>query len=171
MDRAVQDAVSEQIGQEFHAAYFYLAISAHFDRKSLLGFARWMRVQAQEELTHAMRLLDFLNGRSAQVRLGPIDAAPSDFGSPLSLFETALGQERRVSELIHRLYDLAQQKHDHATQLELQWFITEQVEEEKTIQTIVDQLRMAGDNEAAVLMLDRELGSRVGTQPKPNSRP
>lgn len=161
MDQAVQDAVSEQIGQELYAAYFYLAGSAHFDRKSLLGFSRWMRMQAQEELGHAMRLFDFMNGRSAIVRLGPIEAAPSEFGTPLSLFEGALAKERQVSELIHRLYDLALQKHDHATQLELQWFITEQVEEEKMIGTIVDQLRMAGDNEAAVLILDRELGTRA----------
>jgi ferritin len=161
MDRAVEDAVSEQIGQEFDAAYFYLGVSAHFDRKSLLGFSRWMRMQAQEELGHAMRLFDFMNGRSATVRLGTINPAPSEFGTPLSLFETALAKERQVSELIHRLYDLALQKHDHATQLELQWFITEQVEEEKLIGTVVDQLRMAGDNEAAVLMLDRELGART----------
>jgi ferritin len=149
MDQGVQDAVSEQIGQELQAAYFYIAISAHFDRKSLLGFSRWMRLQAQEELGHAMRLFDFMNGRSARVRLDAIEAAPSEFGAPLALFESALANERRVSELIHRLYDLALQKHDHATQLELQWFITEQVEEEKMIGTIVDQLRMAGDNEAA----------------------
>src|SRR5262245_62104223 len=118
MDPGVQDAVSEQIGQELYAAYFYLAISAHFDRRSLLGFSRWMRLQAQEELGHAMRLFDFMNGRSATVRLGPVEAPPSDFGTPLSLFELALTNERRVSELIHRLYDLALQKHDHATQLE-----------------------------------------------------
>ena len=161
MDQAVQDAVSEQIGQEFFAAYFYLAASGHFDRKSLLGFSRWMRTQAREELTHAMRLFDFMNGRNALVRLGAIPAAPVDFGAPVSLFEAALQHERKVSELIHRLYDLALQKHDHATQLELQWFITEQVEEEKLMSTIVDQLRMAGDNEAAVLMLDRELGART----------
>ena len=163
MDNAVQDAVSEQIGQEFHAAYFYLAISAHFDRKSLLGFSRWMRLQAQEELGHAMRLFDFMNGRSAIVRLDAVAAPPSEFGTPVKLFEAALAHERKVSELIHKLYDLAVQKHDHATQLELQWFITEQVEEEKTIGTVVDQLRMAGDNEAAVLMLDRELGARAAT--------
>jgi ferritin len=161
MDHTVQDAVSEQIGHEFNAAYFYLAVSAHFDRKSLLGFSRWMRMQAQEELGHAMRLFDFMNSRGAVVRLGPIDAASSQFGTPLSLFETALANERHVSELIHRLYDLALQKHDHATQLQLQWFITEQIEEEKMMGTVVDQLRMAGDNEAAVLMLDRELGART----------
>ena len=131
MDQAVQDAVSEQIGKEFYAAYLYLATSAHFDRTSLLGFSRWMRLQAQEELSHAMRLFDFMNSSGTVVRLGSIDEPPSEFGKPLPVFEAALAHEREVSDLIHRLYDLAVQKHDHATQLELQWFITEQMEEEK----------------------------------------
>lgn len=163
MDKAVQEAVSEQVGKELYAAYLYLAMSAHFDRKSLVGFSRWMRMQAQEELTHAMRLFDFMNNRGATVRLSAIDSPPSEFGPPLAVFEEALAHERQVSELIHRLYDLALQNHDHATQLELQWFITEQVEEEKQVSTIADQVRMAGDNEAAILILDRELGARSGT--------
>ena len=161
MDKAVQDAVSEQIGKEFFAAYFYLAISAHFDRRSLIGFSKWMRMQAQEELGHAMRLFDFINHRGGIVRLDQVPAPPTEFGPALTLFEAALAHEKEVSALIHRLYDLAVQKHDHATQLELQWFITEQVEDEKSMGTVVDQLRMAGDNEAAILMLDRELGGRT----------
>ena len=160
MDESVQKAVSKQIGQEFFAGYFYLAISAHFERESLLGFARWMRAQAQEELTHAMKLFDFMNHRGANPRLKSVPAPPSEFGSPLSLFEAALEHERQVSRLIHELYDLAGNEHDHATQLELQWFITEQVEEESMIGAVVDQLRMAGDNKAALLMLDREMGAR-----------
>ena len=160
MDEAVQDAVSRQIGQEFYAAYFYLAMSAHFDHKSLIGFSRWMRMQAQEELRHAVRLFDFVNRRGAAVHLGAVEAPRSDFGTPLSVFEAALGHEQEVTKLIHQLYDLAVQKHDHATQLELQWFITEQVEEEKMVGTVVSQLRMAGNNEAAILILDRELGAR-----------
>ena len=161
MDQAVQDAVNEQIGKEFYAGYLYLAMSAHFEAESLLGFARWMRLQAQEELGHALKLFDFMNHRGAVVTLRAIDAPPTDFEAPLSLFEKALEHEQEVSRLIHKLYDLAVQKHDHATQLELQWFITEQVEEEASVGTVVDQLRMAGENEAAVLMLDRELGSRT----------
>ncbi|MBW3533698.1 MAG: ferritin [Gemmatimonadetes bacterium] len=164
MDDAVQDAVNEQIGKEFYAGYLYLAMSAHFERESLLGFARWMRVQAQEELEHAMKLFGFMNQRGATVQLRSVDAPPTGFEAPLSLFEQALEHEREVSRLIHKLYDLAVQKHDHATQLELQWFITEQVEEEANVGTVVDQLRMAGDNEAAILMLDRELGQRTLTE-------
>jgi ferritin len=162
MDAAVQKAVSEQIGKELYAAYFYLAISAHFDHASLLGFSRWMRFQAQEELGHAMRLFDFMNRSGAMPILADVEAPPTDFGPPVSLFERALEHERSVSKMIHELYDLTVQKHDHATQLELNWFITEQLEEENSIGTIVDQLQMAGDNKAAILMLDRELGSRAG---------
>ncbi len=164
MDQAVQDALNEQIGNELYAAYLYLAMSAHFDRKSLLGFARWMRLQAEEEMTHAMRLFDYMNKRGAVVSFPGVDAPPADFGEPLSLFETALKHEKKVSQLIHKLYDLAVSKHDHATQLELQWFVTEQVEEEDSVGTVVDQLRMAGNNEAAIFMLDREMSGRPTTE-------
>lgn len=160
MDKGVQDALNDQISAELYAAYLYLAMSAHFDLKSLLGFAKWMRHQAEEELTHAMRLFDYMNRRGARVRFGGVEAAPEDFGDPLQIFESSLAHEKKVSEMIHKLYDLAVSKHDHATQLELQWFITEQVEEEDSIGTIVDQLRMAGENEAAIFMLDRELATR-----------
>ncbi len=97
----------------------------------------------------------------ATSKLGPIEAPPTEFGKPLAVLEAALAHEREVSKLIHRLYDLAVQKHDHAAQLELQWFITEQVEEEKNFGTVVDQVRMAGENEAAILILDREMGARA----------
>lgn len=162
MDESVRDAVNRQIGQEFKAGYLYLAMSAHFERVSLVGFASWMRAQAAEELEHAMKLFDFMNHRGAEVQLPAINAPPSDFGTPLEIFQKALGHEEEVTRLIHELYDLCVDQHDHATQLELNWFITEQVEEEASVGTIVDQLEMAGDNEAAVLMLDRELGARGG---------
>jgi ferritin len=161
MDKSVQDALNEQIGQELYAAYLYLAMSAHFDQKSLLGFASWMRLQGQEELGHALRLFDHMNRRGAIVVFGEIEAPPGTFSDPVAIFESALAHERKVSALIHALYDLAMEKHDHATQLELQWFITEQVEEEDSIGTVVDQLRMAGENKAALLMLDRQLATRA----------
>lgn len=162
MDESVRDGVNRQIGHELKAGYLYLAMSAHFERVSLVGFASWMREQAQEELEHAMKLFDFMNHRGAEVVLPAIDAPPSDFGTPLEIFQKALEHEQEVTRLIHELYDLCVDQHDHATQLELNWFVTEQVEEEASVGTIVDQLQMAGDNEAAVLMLDRELGARGG---------
>ena len=164
MHEAVRDALNEHIGKELYAAYLYLAMSAHFELRSLLGFAKWMRFQAEEELGHAMRLFDYMNRRGAAVSFGGVEAPPSDFGGPLEGFETALEHEKVVSEQIHDLYDLAVEKHDRATQLEIQWFITEQVEEEDSIGTIVDQLKMAGDNGAAILMLDRELAARTASE-------
>ena len=119
-----------------------------------------MRAQAQEELTHAMRIFDHLNERGARVELSGLDKPEQEFGSTLEAFQQALDHERAVTKAIHELYDMAMEKHDHASQLLLEWFIDEQVEEEDNVGTVVDQLRMAGENEAAILMLDRELGAR-----------
>ncbi len=160
MDKTVQDALNRQINKELFAAYLYLSMCAHFESRSLTGFARWMRAQAREELNHAMRIFDHLNERGATVELAALDQPAREFGSPVEVFEEALDHEKAVTQMIHKLYDLAEEKHDHASQLLLEWFITEQVEEEDSVGTVVDQLRMAGDNQAAILMLDRELGSR-----------
>lgn len=160
MNEAVLDGIHRQINREFYAAYLYLAMSAYFESRSLEGFASWMRAQAAEEQEHAMRLYEHLLERGAKVELQGIEAPPSDFGSPLEVFEAALEHEKRVSEWIHELYDLTVEHHDHPSQLVLQWFIVEQVEEEDSVGTIVDQLRMAGDDQGTLLMLDRELGER-----------
>lgn len=160
MDSAVQDSLNEQIGKELYAAYLYLAMSAHFELKSLLGFAKWMRFQAEEELGHAMRLFDYMNRRGAAVVFGGVEAPSGEFAGPLENFETALEHEKKVTKMIHELYDLAVKKHDHATQLELQWFITEQVEEEDVTGTAVDRLEKADDNNAALMFLDSQYGER-----------
>jgi len=160
MDQKMQEALNGQINKELFAAYLYLAMCAHFEARSLDGFASWMRGQAREELDHAMRIFDHMNDRGARVELAALDRPAGEFGSPLEAFETSLEHEREVTKRIHKLYDMAVEKHDHATQLLLEWFINEQVEEEDSVGTVVDQLRMAGKNEAAVLMLDRELGAR-----------
>lgn len=160
MNEAVLEGIHRQINREFYAAYLYLSMSAYFESRSLEGFASWMRAQAAEEQEHAMRLYEHLLERGAKVELQGIEAPPSDFGSPLEVFEEALEHEKRVSEWIHELYDLTVEHHDHPSQLVLQWFIVEQVEEEDSVGTIVDQLRMAGDDQGTLLMLDRELGER-----------
>lgn len=160
MNEAVRDALSEQITEEFHAAYLYLAMAAHFELQSLDGFSHWMRLQSDEEIGHAMRLFNYLLERGEKVELGSIDSPTNDFGSPLDVFRKALDHEKKVSEMIHELYDLALEKHDHATQLQLQWFVTEQVEEEDLVGNVVARVEMAGDDRAALLMLDRELGGR-----------
>ena len=161
MKQAVQDAVNEQIKHELSSAYVYLSMSAHFEAENLPGFARWMRVQAQEELGHAMRLFDYVNHRGGRVLLHAIEQPPHDFSSPLSIFEQAQEHESKVTQLIEQLYETAVQHKDYATQVEVQWFITEQVEEEDSAGLIVDQLKMAGNDRAALLMLDRQLGTRT----------
>lgn len=161
MDGAVQDAINEQIKNELYSGYVYLAMSAHFEERNLNGFAHWMRLQAQEELGHAMRLFDYLQDRGGHVVLEAIDQPPTKWSEPLAIFEHALEHERKVTGMIDDLYGLAREKRDNATQVALQWFITEQVEEEASAEAAVDQLRVAGDNAAALLMLDQKFGART----------
>ena len=161
MNAAVQDAFNEQIKNELFSSYLYLAMSAHFDHDNFPGFAHWMRIQAQEELAHAVRMFDYVLRRGGRVELRGIEAPTTDFGPPSSLFESVLEHERAVTGMIHRLFELSGKEGDWAAQQELQWFIAEQVEEEDAAVTVRDQVRMAGDDQAALLMLDQQLGSRV----------
>ena len=161
MNEVVQDAFNEQIKSELFSGYLYLSMSAHFDHENMPGFAHWMRLQAQEELAHAMRLFDYVLRRGGQVELHGIDAPTTDFGSPLTLFESVLEHERAVTGMIHRLFELSGKEGDWAAQQELQWFIAEQVEEEDSAGRAVDQLRMAADDSAALLMLDQQFAART----------
>jgi ferritin len=161
MNDTVQAAFNDQIKHEFFASYLYLSISAHFEAENLPGFAHWMKLQAQEELMHALRLHDHVLRRGGRVQLQPIDGPQTEFGTAAEIFESVLAHEKTVTGLIHRLFELAGAEGDWAAQQELQWFIAEQVEEEDSASAARDQVRMAGDDQAAVLMLDREFGSRV----------
>lgn len=156
----VQRAVNEQIKNEFYSAYVYLSMSAYCETINLRGFANWMRLQSREEIAHAMRLFDFLINRGGRVILQPIGQPPVDFGSPLDVAQQTLEHEQKVTAMIENLYELAAKENDYATQAALQWFITEQVEEESNASQIVEQLKMIGDNRTALLMLDMELGKR-----------
>ena len=160
LKQTVQDAINEQIKNEFYSAYVYLSMSAYCQTINLPGFANWMRVQSREEVSHAMRLFDYVIDRDGRVVLEAIGRPPTEVKSPLDLAEQILEQERRVTGMIERLYELAIKENDYATQAQLQWFITEQVEEEKNANTIFEQLKMVGDNRTALLMLDMELGKR-----------
>jgi ferritin len=160
ISQSVQDAINDQINHEFFAAYIYLSMSAYFERNNLPGFGAWMRGQAQEEVTHGMRLFDFVHDRGGRVTLKAVDAPPADFKSALDVFEQALKHEQKVTGMINELYSVAAKANDFATQVTLQWFITEQVEEEKTADLIVEQLKMVGSDRTALLLLDRELGAR-----------
>ena len=156
----LQDAINEQIKYELYSAYMYLAMSADCSDRNLTGFANWMRMQAQEEVEHAMRFYDFLIERGGRVELHGIDKPPFEFGSPLEIMEQSLEHERFVTSRINGLYDLAHEENDRPALVMLQWFITEQVEEEASIDEIVQRMKMFGADGAALFMLDRDLGAR-----------
>jgi ferritin len=144
-------------------------MSAYFQSKSLGGFASWMRVQAQEEMVHAMKIYDFINERSGRVILAPIEAPPTEWNSPLATFEAVYEHEQKVTGLINELMELALEKHDHATNIFLQWFVSEQVEEEDSANDVVEKIKLMGDARGGLFMLDRELGQRVFTPPAATS--
>lgn len=158
--QSVQDAINEQINKELYSAYVYLSTSAYCQSINLPGFAHWMREQSKEEVGHAMRLYDFLLDRGGRVALGTIAAPPVDFKSILDVMQQTFEHEQRVTGMIERLYEVASNERDYATQTMLQWFITEQVEEEKNASSILEQLKMVGDARSALLMLDMEMGKR-----------
>jgi ferritin len=162
LNPAIEQALNDQIQKEFHSAYIYLSMSAYFEAENLPGAAHWMRHQAEEEQEHAMKIFDFLNDRGGRVALQAIGEPPATFSSPLAVFEAAYAHEQKVTQSIHDLYALAVQEADYPTQVMLQWFIDEQVEEEKNASAIVAQLHMVGDSPAALFMIDRQLAARVG---------
>ncbi len=161
INQTIQDALNEQIKHELESAYLYLSMAAYFESVNLQGFAHWMRLQHQEETAHGMKLFNYLNDRGGRVHLQAIEQPKTDFQSSLEVFEQALAHEKKVTALINNLYDLAIKQNDHATQIHLQWFITEQVEEEKNAQDVVDKLKMAADHPGALFLLAQQLASRM----------
>jgi ferritin len=157
----MQDSICDQINNELYSSYSYLAMAARCEHEQFTGCAKWLRIQSQEEYGHAMRLLDFLLARNAVVKLKPIAAPDDKFASVANVFEKALEQEMRVTEQIDALYELAFNEKQFAALVELEWFITEQVEEEKTSREIVHKFHLVKDDPASLLDLDRELGGRT----------
>ena len=153
-------ALNAQLNMEYYSAYSYLAMSAYFLTENLNGFAHWMRVQAQEELTHGMKIYDFLDDREADIRLSTIDTPKQSWDSPLEVFEDTLAQEQKVSQSIYNIADLALSERDHATHTFLQWFITEQVEEEAIVKEVIDTLKLVGIKGNGLFLLDRDLAQR-----------
>ena len=135
-------------------------MSAYFLTQNLNGFAHWMRIQAQEELTHGMKIYDFLDDREADIRLSTIDTPKQCWDSPLEVFEDTLAHERKVSQSIYNIADLALSERDHATHTFLQWFITEQVEEEAIVKEVIDTLKLVGIKGNGLFLLDRDLAQR-----------
>ena len=160
VNQEVQDGINRQIRNEFYAAYLYLGMMTYFESKSLSGFGHWMRLQAQEEVGHAMRLVDFLLDRGGHVELEAIDAPQPDFESPIAVMKAALGHEQKVTASINELYALSVKHNDYPAQVLMQWFVSEQVEEEKNAGEIVDQLELAAGSASALLVIDGRLVER-----------
>jgi ferritin len=160
LSQALQDAINKQIKDELYSSYLYLSMSAYCEANNLPGAARWMRLQSDEETSHAMKLFDYVNDRGGRVKLQAIDQPPAEFESALDIFQQALRHEQKVTGLINQLYELAVKEGDYPTQIELQWFITEQVEEEKSATEIVELLKMVSDHGPSLIMADRQLGAR-----------
>ncbi|MCB1163724.1 MAG: ferritin [Candidatus Krumholzibacteriia bacterium] len=168
LSKAMEAALNDQVKNELYSAYLYLAMAAWFEERNLSGFAHWMRLQNQEETLHAMKLFDYILERGGQVRLGEIDAPPSDWANSLEVFEFTMEHEQSVTTSINKLVDLAIKESDHASNAHLQWFVNEQVEEEASVDAVVKQLRLVGDAGHALFMIDRELSQRSAAGAAPS---
>jgi len=159
----MENALNNQLNAELYSGYLYLSMNAYFKSINLDGFANWMYFQAQEELTHAMKLYDFIISRGGRVKLAQVEAPPTLWDSPLAVFEATLEHERKVTGLINDLVDRALEAHDHATNIFLQWFVSEQVEEEENVGGVLEQLKLMGEAKGGLFMIDRELAKRSPT--------
>jgi ferritin len=160
LSKKMQDAINEQINKELYSAYLYLSMGAWAETQNLPGFAHWMHEQFEEETAHALKFFDHIVDRGGRVTLKAIDAPELEWKSPLAMFEQVLKHEQFVTSLIHNLYALAAKENDYPSQVLLQWYIGEQVEEEKHATYIVDTLKTVGEKGHALVMMDRELAKR-----------
>jgi ferritin len=160
ISKTMQDALNAQINLEQYSAQLYLAMSAHCEGKSFKGFAHWLRVQAGEETAHAVKLVDFLLDRGGKLELTPIAAPKTEFGGILQVFEQILTHEKGITGRIAALFAQARDEKDYASEITLQWYVTEQVEEEATVGQIVDHLRAVGDQGGGIWYLDSRMGKR-----------
>jgi len=162
LSKKMQDALNEQIKEELASAYIYLSMAAYCESINLGGFAHWMRVQTNEEMEHAMKFYGYIHDRGGRVVLEALDQPPVEFDGPTDVFEKTLAHEQYITGRIHKLYGMAVEEKDYASVGALQWFVDEQVEEEKTATEILDYLKMTGDKGQGLIMLDRHLASRGG---------
>ena len=158
LTKKLETALNKQINAELYSAYMYLAMSSHFETANLPGFAAWLKAQAGEEVGHAMKILGYVVERRGTVVLDAVDKPPSKWASPLKAFEAVSEHEVKVTGLINKLAELAAAENDHASGVFLQWFISEQVEEEATADQIVQKLKKIGDSANGLLLLDHQLG-------------
>jgi ferritin len=162
LSKTMQEAINDQIQKEYHSSYLYLAMAAYCEASNLPGSGQWMRVQSKEELSHAMKLFEHMVDRGGRVTLQAIPQPAAEYKSALDVFEKVLAHEQLVTASIHKLYALAVKENDYPAQVMLQWFVTEQVEEEKNASQVVEQLKAVGESKTSLMLLDRHLGKRGG---------
>ena len=165
ISKKMEKALNEQVNAELYSAYLYLSMEAYFKSLNLNGFANWMMVQIQEEVSHAMKIYGFIDERGGRIALKAIEGPITEWDSPLAVFEAVYEHEQKVTGMINNLVNLAIEEKDHATNSFLQWFVNEQVEEEASADQLVQQLKMMEKAPGGMFMLDRELGQRVFTPP------
>lgn len=165
IDKQAEAAINDQISAELYSAYLYLSMAAYFESKNLMGFASWMRVQSMEEMTHVRRFYAFLSSRSGRIILKAIDAPPTEWTSPLHVFEEALAHEHKITGLINNLASLSLEIRDHATHAFLQWFVGEQVEEESAVEAVIQSLRLVDNQSSGWFLLDKDLSARAFVPP------
>ena len=161
LSKRIEKELNDQINAEYWSAYFYLSMAAYFENRNLPGFANWMKVQYQEEISHVMKFFDYINERGGRVLLKPIDAVKTDWKDEIEIFEDTFEHEQKVTGLINNLVNISFEEKDHATHNMLQWYVSEQVEEESSADEILQQLKMLKGNNHGLLMLDRELMQRT----------
>jgi ferritin len=161
----VEEALNKQLNEEMFSSNMYRSMQAHFMHENLTGFGNWCDIQAQEENYHARRIFDFIIERGWHVRLQPVAGPPTEWASPLAAFESALEHERSLTQAFYKLYKLAEDEHDIATRIFLQWFVSEQVEEEASLDEACAKIRRVADSPAGMYMLDREFAGRSGDAP------
>ena len=165
LSQKMTDALNDQINKEMYSAYLYMSMSVASDEMGLNGFANWFMVQYHEEMYHAMKIYEYVGRQGGKITLKAIAEPPADFSSPLDMFTKTLEHEQFVTRSINDLMDLAIEERDHASRIFLQWYVTEQVEEEENDNDMIAQLKLIGDNPQGLMMLDRELTGRAANVP------
>jgi len=161
ISQKMEDALNKQINAEYWSGYMYLSMAAYLEDQNLPGFANWMRVQYEEEISHALKFFNYLIERGGRVKLDPVEAVPQEWNGLVDTFEETLKHERHVTSLINGLVDIAVEEKDHATNNFLQWYVAEQVEEEANAEDIVNKLKMFDGNGPAMYMMDKEFATRT----------
>ena len=165
LSNKMEAALNAQVNAEYYSSYLYLSMAAHCEAINLEGFAAWLRIQADEEMIHAMKIFDFVLERGGRVTLTAIEAPPTEWDSPLAIFEATYAHEQHVTNLINKLVDLAIADSDHATNSFLQWFVNEQVEEEASADAVLQKLKLMANAPGGLFMLDQQLGQRPAATP------